>query len=83
MGLGKYTTPKTNIEPKNDGIMVSNRNLLFQGVYFQVQTVSFREGNLFIFMRGNPNLTFTLGPIYNPQISPTWVPRKPRQACLQ
>ena len=33
-------------------MVVSNRNLLFQGVYFQVQAVSFREGK-FPFGRSN------------------------------
>ena len=36
------TLPETNSSPLK--MVVSNRNSTFQGVYFQVRTVSFREG---------------------------------------
>ena len=54
------TLRKTNIAPRNGG--VSNRNLLFQGVYFQGGTLGFREGKW-------------AGMSFASKVSHTWHPR--------
>jgi len=41
----KITHPKFNMEPENDGV---EKESPFPVTSFQVQTVSFREGNFFV-----------------------------------